>query len=470
MASPTPPLQIYFFPFVGGGHFIPMIDLARLFAAHGAAATILAAPNDVVTFQNSIQRDHQQSGLPISLHPLLQNSDLSASPFTDTSALHDPLRRLLLHRPPDCIIADTFHRWASDLIDDLQIPRIVFNGGCCFSRCCEHSITSHSPHTKVDSDSDHFTLPGLPDTIQLCRSQLPIFVRTAGDFPGKLRKSDENSLGQVINSFHYLEPSYVDYYKNVMGKKAWLVGPVSLYNKNVQDKFERGQRAAIDEQTCLNWLDSKNPNSVLYVSFGSLARLSKAQIFEIAAGLENSGHPFVWAIGKILEDDDDEGRCFPDGFEKRVLDSEQGLVIKGWAPQLLILEHGAVGGFMTHCGWNSTLEGVCAAVPMITWPLSAEQFYNEKLVTEVLGIGVGVGSVEWGSWNMEGRAVVGREEVRAAVGRLMGGDAAAEEMRRRVEVLAVEAKKAVEEGGSSFRGVDDLIEDLRSYKKKQNSE
>ena len=97
-------------------------------------------------------------------------------------------------------------------------------------------------------------------------------------------------------------------------------------------------------------------------------------------------------VGTTFED---EQHCLPDVFEDIIKDSKKGLVIRGWAPQLLILEHGAVGGFMTHCGWNSMLEGVCSGVPMITWPLSAEQFYNEELITNVLGIGVQVGSIEW---------------------------------------------------------------------------
>uniref|UniRef100_A0A5B7BYD4 Putative abscisate beta-glucosyltransferase n=1 Tax=Davidia involucrata TaxID=16924 RepID=A0A5B7BYD4_DAVIN len=280
-------------------------------------------------------------------------------------------------------------------------------------------------------------------------------------------RAEQNSYGQVVNSFYELEPAYVDYYRKEMGKKAWLIGPVSLCNRNVEDKAERGQKAAIDEHSCLNWLDSKKPNSVLYVSFGSLARLKPKQLLEIACGLEASNHSFIWVVGKILESaekDEPKENCLPDGFEERMMKTKKGLLIKGWAPQLLILEHAAVGGFMTHCGWNSTLEGVCAGVPMVTWPLSAEQFYNEKLVTDVLKIGVRVGSEEWTSWNIERKTMVGRKKVEAAVERLMGGGEAAE-MRRRSKELAEKAKRAVEEGGSSYNDAADLIEGLKSRRK-----
>ncbi|KAK9287555.1 hypothetical protein L1049_015976 [Liquidambar formosana] len=151
-----------------------------------------------------------------------------------------------------------------------------------------------------------------------------------------------------------------------------------------------------------------------------------------------------------------------------MMESKKGLIIRGWAPQLLILEHAAVGGFMTHCGWNSTIEGVSAGVPMITWPLSAEQFYNEKLITDVLRIGLRVGSVEWASWNSERKVSARREKVTEVVERLMGGGDEAVEMRKRAKELGEKAKRAVEKGGSSYSDADALIEELKSRRKIEN--
>lgn len=123
---------------------------------------------------------------------------------------------------------------------------------------------------------------------------------------------------------------------------------------------------------------------------------------------------------------------------------------------------------MTHCGWNSMLEGVCCGVPMITWPLSAEQFYNEKLVTDVLGIGVQVGSKEWISFKSEKKGLVEREKVEVAVKRLMGGGDEVVGIRKRAKELAGKAKKAVQVGGSSYIDADALIEELKSLKKNVN--
>jgi UDP:flavonoid glycosyltransferase YjiC (YdhE family) len=124
---------------------------------------------------------------------------------------------------------------------------------------------------------------------------------------------------------------------------------------------------------------------------------------------------------------------------------------------VLILEHKAIGGFLTHCGWNSLLEGVAAGLPMVTWPVGAEQFYNEKLVTQVLKTGVSVGVKKM-------MQVVGdfisREKVEGAVREVMVG----EERRKRAKELAEMAKNAVKEGGSSDLEVDRLMEELTLVK------
>jgi abscisate beta-glucosyltransferase len=236
-----------------------------------------------------------------------------------------------------------------------------------------------SAHEKVTSDLEPFIVPGLPDRIELTTSQLPFLGRppNGGGLQKRMPGSDEKSFGVMVNSFYELETAYVDYYRNELGNRAWLVGPVSLCNKNVEDKAERGQKTSVNEQTILSWLDSKELDSVLYVSFGSLARLAPEQILEIAHGLEASNHPFIWVIGKILKSTGQNGESkenlLPSGLEDRIKESRRGLTIRGWAPQLLILEHPAVGGFVTYCGWNSTLEGEC-------WNANGNMAYNCRAI------------------------------------------------------------------------------------------
>jgi len=147
------------------------------------------------------------------------------------------------------------------------------------------------------------------------------------------------------------------------------------------------------------------------------------------------------------------------GFEEKT--KGVGLLIRGWAPQVLILSHPAIGGFITHCGWNSTLEAICASVPMLTWPLFGDQFFNEKFIVQVLRIGVRVGvesPVIWGDEEKSG-VLVKKEDVVRAIEKLMDEGNEREERRKRVTELAEMAKKAVE-GGSSHFNVTQLIQDI----------
>ncbi|CAN0846379.1 UDP-glycosyltransferase 73B4 [Linum grandiflorum] len=134
----------------------------------------------------------------------------------------------------------------------------------------------------------------------------------------------------------------------------------------------------------------------------------------------------------------------------------KGLVVRGWAPQVRILDHEAVGGFMTHCGWNSIMEGVTAGVPMVTWPIQAEQFLNEKLVTDVLKVGVGVGAQE---------ILLGREEIEKAVREVMMVGEDAKDTRMKAAQLKEFARRANDKGGSSHSNLHSLLEELRSLKR-----
>ncbi|KAK2665014.1 hypothetical protein Ddye_003588 [Dipteronia dyeriana] len=242
-------------------------------------------------------------------------------------------------------------------------------------------IRSYEPHRKVTSDLEPFTIPGLPDHVKLKRLQLPNFIRDAdkneiAKLLDQSHKAELTSYGVIINSFHELEPAYTEHFRKVMGRKAWHIGPISLSNRYKEDNDQGANNtASVDGQECLRWLDAKKPKSVLYVGFGSVFRFSAAQLLEIARGLEASGQHFMW----VQINNEDKGEWMPEGFEER-------------------MQRKAVVGFLTHCEWNSILESIAAGVPMATWPLYGEQFFNEKLVTDVLRIGVGVGAQEWSRW------------------------------------------------------------------------
>lgn len=343
-----------------------------------------------------------------------------------------------------------------------DIPRIVFHGTGFFSLCASESIRLYEPHKTVSSDSEPFIIPHLPHEIKLTRKQLPHFdAEIFKDFVEVLIesiKADATSYGVIVNSFNELEPEYVCHYREVMKRKAWHIGPVSLCNKNTDDKSERGKKAVIDQDECLRWLESKSPNSVVYLSFGTLVEVKAPQLFEIAMGLEACDENFIWVIKNEQE------RWLPEGFEARIkANDDKGLIIKGWAPQMLILDHESVGGFVTHCGWNSVLEGISGGVAMVTWPVIAEQFYNAKLVTDILQIGVSIGDVEWSAdASCDG---VKREAVEKVVAKVMGAEEG-DEMRKRARVLKEKGKMAVEEGGSSYLDLNVFIKDIKTFRSK----
>ena len=206
--------------------------------------------------------------------------------------------------------------------------------------------------------------------------------------------------------------------------------------------------------TWIRWLDQKleDKSSVLYVAFGSQAEISNEQLEEIAIGLEESMVSFLWVIRK-----DDWG--VPEGFEERVI--ERGMVVREWVDQREILMHEGVGGFVSHCGWNSVLESVCAGVPILAWPMMAEQHLNARMVEEEIKVGLRVETCDG-----RVRGFVRREGVRKTVRELMEGERG-KEARKKVKELAQLARKAVQEGGSSWSTLESLLRE--TCQKKETS-
>ncbi|CAA7019126.1 unnamed protein product [Microthlaspi erraticum] len=475
------------------GHLIPMVDIAKILAQQGNAVTLITTPQNASRFSETVERARSESGLEINVvkFPIaykefglpencetldtLPSKDLLRRFYDAVNKLQEPLETFLEQQeiPPSCMISDKCLFWTSQTAKRFEIPRIVFHGMCCFSLLSSHNVHLHSPHLSVSSDSEPFSIPAMPHRIEIARAQLPgAFEKLANmdDVREKMREAESEAFGVIVNSFQELEPGYAEAYSEAIKKKVWFVGPVSLCNDRMVDLFDRGNNGniAISETECLKFLNSMRPRSVLYVCLGSLCRLIPDQLIELGLGLEESGKPFIWVI-KTEEKYMNELKEWlkREKFEERV--RGRGIVIKGWSPQAMILSHGSTGGFLTHCGWNSTIEGICFGVPMITWPLFAEQFLNEKLVVEVLKIGVRVGveiPVRWGDEEKVG-VLVKKQSVVKAIKLLMvedcqrgDGEDENSEFVRRIQELAVMARKAVEEGGSSSTNVSVLIQDI----------
>ncbi|XP_062117402.1 UDP-glycosyltransferase 73C25-like [Humulus lupulus] len=482
MASQDKQLHFLMFPLMAQGHMIPMVDIARMLAERGAKITIVTTPGNASRFERVLARA-VETGLNINLIQLrfpskevglpeeCENFDTMPSLacasklLLAASMMQQPAEKRFeeLKPRPNCIISDMCLPWTINIARKFNIPRISFLGVCCFCMLCLYNVHSSKALDHISSETERFLLPDLPDRIEITKAQLP-HIATSSDlkeFHEQRMKAEIESYGVIINSFEELEPAYVQDYKKVRSDKVWCIGPVSLCNKDEWDKAERGNKSSVDEHQCLKWLDLWKPTSVAYVCLGSLCNLVPSQLIELGLGLEASNKPFIWVIrGGASTSEEVDKWIKEDGFEERT--KGRGLVIRGWAPQILILSHPAVGVFLTHCGWNSTLEGISAGVPMVTWPLFADQFLNEKLAVQVLNVAVTLGLEEPMKWGEEERVgvKVKRETIKRALEEVLDEGEESLERRKRARKLGEMAKRAVEEGGSSHLNMTLFLEDI----------
>ncbi|KAM0828971.1 hypothetical protein ACQ4PT_067186 [Festuca glaucescens] len=390
------PLHILFFPFFAPGHLIPVADMAALFAARGARCTILTTPVNADIIRPAVERANDDadstSAVEISLMPFpdvglppgVENVTAVATLQVDYSAnfmqavqlVREPFDRFLAdNHPVDAVVSDSFFTWSADAAAEHGVPRLVFFGTSVFARACNESLLRNSPlettttSPEEDGGGRLVSLPGLPHRVELRQSQMMDPGNYLWEFFQSNNAADQRSFGEVFNSFQELEPDYVEHFRATLGRRAWLVGPVAL---GTMDTAASGTKAndlppGVGADSCLRWLDTKPAGSVVYVSFGTISSFSPAELREIARSLDISGRNFVWVIGGGAATVDD---WMPEGFAELTadVDDSRGFIVRGWAPQRLILNHPAVGGFITHCGWNSVLEAVKLCMTHTTVP------------------------------------------------------------------------------------------------------
>ncbi|KAJ1685323.1 hypothetical protein LUZ63_016713 [Rhynchospora breviuscula] len=445
-------------PLPAQGHLIPMTDMGYLLAE--SVPIIERAKELNISFEFvELSFPNEMFGLPPGCESLdhITDTGLFRAFFDAIYSLNEPLETFIdsLERTPDCMITDMCNAWTAPVARKFGIPRVIFHGPSCFYISTDYNLAHHKVYDRVINENECVTVPDFPIELQVTKAQTPGFLNSPrfADFRKKSLEEELRAEGVVINTFLELERPFIENYERLIGKKVWTVGPFCLYNKDDEMKVSRGNKDAIDQMNrVLTWLDQRDAASVLYISFGSIVYVNPLQLMEIGRGLEASNKPFIWVMKKreitpVVE------KWLAEGFEERTKD--RGLIIVGWAPQVVIFPHPAVGGFMTHCGWNSLLEAISTGLPMITWPRIADQFVNENLVVDVLRIGISLG-VKVPNYGTEDVIMVKSEEIRKAVDVLMDG-IEADERRQRSKDFSEKAKKAVEEGGSSFVNLADFI-------------
>lgn len=201
------------------------------------------------------------------------------------------------------------------------------------------------------------------------------------------------------------------------------------------------------ESDCTQWLDTKPHGSVLYMSFGSYAHITKRDLKEIANGILLTTVNFVWVLRPDVVSSDDPDPL-PVGFKEKV--GERGMILP-WCCQKAVLAHPAIGGFLTHCGWNSVLESIWCEIPLLCFPLLTDQFTNRKLVVDDWKIGI----------NLSNRKVITKEEVSNNINRLMSGKSR-DEFRNMIKEAKKTLENALAPSGSSYKNMIQFIEDLKT--------
>ncbi|XP_024526231.1 UDP-glycosyltransferase 85A7 [Selaginella moellendorffii] len=346
-----------------------------------------------------------------------------------------------------CLVSDFLLDWTGEVAAKFHLPRAAFwTSNAAFLLLMIHApdLVSSGCVPLREETKDEF-IPYLEGVPRLRARELPFALHADSPAdPGfKLSQSSiRNNLKAswvVTNTFDEIEVEAIAALRQFVEHELVVLGPVLPSSSSSLE-------TAKDTGVILKWLNNKKKASVLYISFGTVAGIdSMRSIEELARGLEVSGIDFVWVFRTNLVEDKDED--FMEKFQERTKALEKGLVVP-WAPQLQVLQHNAVGGFLTHCGWNSVLESIWSGVPMLGWPCMAEQNLNQKFITDIWKIGVPFD------------AAMDATAISSAVVKLMQGKEG-KWARKSVARMRIAGQRALAPGGTSHKSLEEFVESLK---------
>ncbi|XP_022738090.1 UDP-glycosyltransferase 88A1 [Durio zibethinus] len=466
---------IVLYPSPPVGHLIAMVELGNLLCTHQPSLSIhilIATPpyqaESTAPFIAAVS-----STVPSIIFHKLPKVTLPPSTVTHHESLTFEVLRLnnpnvlqaLLSISKEykihAFVMDFFCTASFRVATDLSIPPYFFiTSGVAILAAFLYLPTLHKNTTKSFKELNVLLdIPGVPPMLSADMPK-PILDRNDKVYDIFLDYSFylPKSAGIMVNTFESLEPRVIKIIGDGLCVPDGPTPPIYCIGPLIADVDRRsGVRGGDGVPDCLTWLDKQPSNSVVFLCFGSLGRFSAEQLKEIAMGLERSKQRFLWVVRSPPSEnlsvaikehgEPDLNTLLPEGFLERT--KERGHVVKSWAPQVAVLNHDSVGGFVTHCGWNSVLESICAGVPMLAWPLYAEQRFNRVLLVEEMEIALPIVESETG--------FVNSNEVEERVRELMESEPG-NVVRKRTIAMKHAAEAALSGGGSSRVALAKLFE------------
>ncbi|XP_019092967.1 PREDICTED: UDP-glycosyltransferase 76E2-like [Camelina sativa] len=440
--------RIVLVPVPAQGHVTPIMQLGKALYSKGFSITVVQTPYNRVSSSKDFSDFHF-----LTIPDSLTDSDLKslgALPFMlkinqvcEESFKHC-LSQLLQEQGDDdiaCIVYDEYMYFSQAAAMTFQIPSVVFSTTSATAFVCRSVLSKVNAESFLldmkDPETQEKVFPGLDP---LRYKDLPTSAFGPLESIIKLYCNAVNiqtSSAVIINSASCLESSSLARLQQKLQVPVYPIGPLHIAASASSSLLE-------EDRSCIEWLGKQKPSSVIYISLGSLAVMQTKDMLEMAWGLSNSNQPFLWVIRPGSVPGSEWTESLPEEFNKLV--SERGYIVK-WAPQIEVLRHPAVGGFWSHCGWNSTLESIGEGVPMICRPFTGDQRVNARYVESVWRIGV----------LLEGELDKGFVE--SSVKRLTVGEEGAD-MRKRAIALKEKLIVSARSGGSSCSSLDDFVNSL----------
>ncbi|KAK8693168.1 hypothetical protein V6N13_070762 [Hibiscus sabdariffa] len=462
-------------PFPAQGHVNPMMQLAKLIHSRGFHVTFV---NTEFNHRRLVRSRGAEAmkGLPDfrfetildGLPPSDRDATQDVVPLCDSTRKNclGPFLELLAKLnssdapPVDCIVSDGVMSFGIEAGRLLGIPQVQFwTASACGFLCYlqynvlfERGIVPFKDENFINDGTLDTPIDWIPGINNIRLKDIPSFIRTTDpndimfDFLGSEAQNCLKSSAIIFNTFDELEHEVLD---AIIAKfpHIYTLGPLNLLSRHFPESHFNSLRSNLwkEDTNCIEWLNQREPDSVVYVNYGSVTVMSDYYLKEFAWGLANSKHPFLWIVRPDVVMG--ESAAMSEEFFEEIKD--RGF-ITSWCPQDLVLSHQSVAAFLTHCGWNSTLESISRGVPMICWPFFAEQQTNCRFACTTWDIG------------MEVNSDVNRNDVEAVVKEMMEGENG-RKLKEKVLDWKEKAEVATDIGGSSYCNFERFINEVLSY-------